>query len=234
MSERTFDDFDEYAKEYRTIHTKNVKLSGVDSFYFSEMKVNLLGEYEKNEFLKVLDIGCGDGATELFMQKYFPQWLISGIDISENSVQIAKDRNISNTDFKVYNGTNMPFLDESFDVIFVAGVLHHVEFILHQIIIKEIMRVLKKGGRLYFFEHNPLNPLTRHLVKTCIFDKNAKLLKNDYTKKLLKQYQLKISDNNFIVFFPRKGFFSKFIFLEKYLFWVPFGGQYFIRAFKAK
>ena len=38
MSERSFDDFDEFANNYRNIHTQNVKLSGADSFYFAEMK----------------------------------------------------------------------------------------------------------------------------------------------------------------------------------------------------
>ena len=38
MAERSFDDFDAYAKDYRSIHTKNIKMSGADSFYFAEMK----------------------------------------------------------------------------------------------------------------------------------------------------------------------------------------------------
>ena len=36
--------------------------------------------------------------------------------------------------------------------------------------------MLKPGGMLFVFEHNPLNPLTRHAVNTCVFDENAHLI----------------------------------------------------------
>ena len=232
MAERTFDDFDAYAKDYRAVHTENVKLSGADSFYFAEMKVALLKLYETDKPIHILDIGCGDGATELFMQKYFSQWQVKGIDVSEKSIAAAKEKQLSNTDFQIYNGTVIPFADQSFDVIFIAGVLHHVDFMLHQNIMQEVYRVLKTGGRLYLFEHNPLNPLTRYLVNTCVFDKDAKLLPNNYTKRVIREGSLEINNNKFIIFFPRKGILSKLIFLEKYLQWLPFGGQYYIQAIK--
>jgi ubiquinone/menaquinone biosynthesis C-methylase UbiE len=232
MGERTFDDFDEYAKDYRSIHTANLKISGADSFYFAEQKVRLLLSYEKCESLQVLDIGCGDGAIELFMQQYFPQWQVNAIDVSEKSIQVAQQRALPNAIFSLYNGTEIPLQDGSADIVFVAGVLHHVAYTLHQTIVREISRVLKKGGRLYLFEHNPLNPVTRYLVNTCEFDKDATLLKSNYTRKLLKQADFFIHCKKFLIFFPRKGIFSTFIFLEKYLHWLPLGGQYFIRAIK--
>ena len=145
MSERSFDDFDEFAADYRDIHTQNVKLSGADSFYFAEMKVRLLQNFEKNKSLRVLDIGCGDGATELFMQQYFPNWKVDAIDISERSIEEAKKRNLSNTSFAVYDGKFIPFGSDYFDFIFMAGVLHHVAFNLHDGLIKEISRILISG-----------------------------------------------------------------------------------------
>jgi SAM-dependent methyltransferase len=98
--------------------------------------------------------------------------------------------------------------------------------------IQEVHRVLKPGGRLYLFEHNPLNPVTKYLVNTCVFDKDAKLLRSDYCATILKAAGLSIKKMDFIIFFPRKGIMSKFIFLEKYLRWLPLGGQYFVRATK--
>ena len=232
MSKRTFDDFDGFADEYRVIHTQNLKLSGADSFYFAEMKVRLLQSLETDKPLKVLDVGCGDGTTEQFIQQYFPQWKTEGIDISANSIEVATKRNLIGANFAVYDGCNVPFADECFDLVFIAGVLHHVDFTLHQALMKEINRTLKKGGRLVLFEHNPLNPLTRYLVKTCVFDLQAKLLQHFYTSKLLIQNNLLIKQKKFIIFFPRTGLLSKLIFLEKYLYWLPLGGQYFIRAEK--
>lgn len=232
MSKRTFDDFDGFAKDYRDIHTDNVKISGADSFYFAEMKVKLIVPYESNTALKILDIGCGDGATELFMQKYFSKWKIEGIDISEKSIDAATERALANANFLLYNGSTIPLPTESIDIAFIAGVLHHIDYKFHQMLVKEIARVLKKGGRLYLFEHNPLNPLTRYLVNTCVFDKDAKLLKSSYATWLLKQNNFTITFKKFIIFFPRKGIFLKLLFLEKYLQFLPLGGQYFIAGKK--
>ena len=232
MEERTFDQFDEFASDYRSIHTKNIALSGADSLYFAEHKVKQIEKFERDENVRLLDIGCGDGASSFFFQRIFSSWQLEGIDVSEESIGAAKNRNIPSADFQVYNGLNVPFTDNSFDVVFIAAVLHHISFDLHYQLLQEIYRVLKPGGRLYVFEHNPLNPVTRHLVKTCVFDKNAKLLSHAYTLKLLERSGLNVIEKRFILFFPRKGLLSKLIGLEESLGWLPLGGQYFFRAVK--
>ncbi len=232
MSKRTFDNFDAFASNYRTIHSQNVKLSGADSYYFAEMKVKYLQQFENDEPLQVLDIGCGDGTTGFFMQQYFPQWKLCGIDVSEESIKVAQKKNIAQAVFYEYNGTQIQAQNESFDIVFIAGVLHHVNYSLHQLLIKEMARVLKKSGRLYLFEHNPFNPVTKYLVNTCVFDKDARLLKSSYSTQLLKLSGFHISKKQFIIFFPRKGILSKLIFLEKFLQWLPLGGQYAIKAVK--
>jgi SAM-dependent methyltransferase len=232
MNKRTFDDFDAFADDYRNIHTQNIRLSGVDSYYFAEMKVKLLRPYESNSNLQILDVGCGDGTTEYFMHQYFPKWLLRGIDVSEESIKEAHQKNIEAAVFEVYDGAHIPAADNTVDIVFIAGVLHHVSFDLHLKIMEEVHRVLKPGGRLYLFEHNPLNPVTKYLVNTCVFDKEAKLLRSRYCATILKAARLSIKKMDFIIFFPRKGILSKFIFLEKYLRWLPLGGQYFVRATK--
>jgi ubiquinone/menaquinone biosynthesis C-methylase UbiE len=232
MDNRTFDDFDAYAKNYRSIHSQNIKLSGADSFYFAEMRVKMLQAYEPNEALKVLDLGCGDGVAEIFVQQYFTNWQVEGIDVSKESIEMAKQQQLANSNFAVYDGIHIPFADESFDVVFVAGVLHHVEFSLHEGMLKEMKRVLKKGGRLIIYEHNPFNPLTRYLVKTCVFDEDAKLLRAGYLTRLLKKQPFRIAQKIYFIFLPPKGVFKKLIVFEKYLSWLPIGGKYFIRAVK--
>lgn len=232
MNERTVDDFDKYAKDYRTIHSRNIRISGADSFYFAELKVKLLHQFEQNGSLNILDIGCGDGATETFFQQHFPLWKIFGIDVSTYSIQEAVAKQLPNSIFKIYDGINIPAADNSFDIVFMAGVLHHIDFSFHLQLIKEIKRVLAVGGRLYIFEHNPLNPFTKYLVRTCVFDKNARLLSCGYTKKLLKQSNFSISQRQFIIFYPIKWIFKKLLWTEKYLRNIPLGGQYFFRAIK--
>ena len=232
MGERTFDDFDEYASDYRLIHNDNIKLTGANSFYFAEQKVLILKQNEAGENLQMLDVGCGDGVTEIFVQKHFPGWQVEGIDISKESISIARSKNITIARFQPFSGTQVPFDDSSFDIVFIAAVLHHIDFSLHATIIAEIYRVLKPGGRLYLFEHNPLNPFTQYLVKTCDFDKDARLLSSKYCLKLLKRASFIVVKIKFILFFPRKGLLSGLIPIENKLSWLPLGGQYYCRCEK--
>lgn len=232
MDNRTFDDFDAWAKNYRAIHSQNIQLSGADSFYFAEQRITMLQAYEKDAPLQVLDLGCGDGVSELFIQRYFPNWAVDGIDVSKESIDMAKQQQLPNASFSVYDGISIPFADGHFDIVLVAGVLHHVAFHLHNAMIAEMKRVLKKGGRLIIYEHNPLNPLTKYLVRTCVFDQDAKLLRCGYLQRQLEAQQFRISQRIYFIFIPPKGFLKKLIPVEKYLQWLPFGGKYFIRAVK--
>jgi hypothetical protein len=53
---------------------------------------------------------------------------------------------------------------------------HYVPCADHIGLLREIRRVLsKKAGRLFIYEHNPLNPLTLRAVRTCEFDRDAVL-----------------------------------------------------------
>ena len=228
---RKFDDFDNFANNYRKIHNNNIKLSGTESNYFSEHNIKTIKLEEKNEELIFLDFGCGDGNTAPFFEKYFPNCMYNGVDISHESITVAKSKNSNINNFFTFDGCILPFGNESFDIVFTACVFHHIEFNLHNNLFKEIHRVLKKKGRFYIFEHNPWNPITQKMVNTCPFDKDAVLLKPNYTKKILQ----KTFDNqstNFILFFPRHKIFSIFIRFEYLLRKIPLGGQYFSKAIK--
>ncbi len=233
MKERKEQNFDDFAETYREAHTQNIKyISGTDSYYFAEYKVKELRQFEKNENRVVLDLGCGDGATEIFFGKYFSQFKIQGIDVSMKSIEEAQKKHLNNAFFQTYDGEGIPYDNESFDVVFVAGVLHHIHADDHQKVVNEIFRVLKPGGRLYLFEHNPLNPLTKYLVKTCEFDKGVTLLFSNECKKLLNKSGFKIKNLVYTIFFPRIRIFEFILPLERYLRKLPLGGQYYFHAVK--
>ncbi len=141
-------------------------------------------------------------------------------------------KTILNSEFQVFNGIDIPFNDNVFDVIFTACVFHHIDFKLHGKLFNEIHRVLKPGGRFYIFEHNPWNPITRQMVNTCPFDKDAVLLSQKYTKKILKQSKFNKIASNFILFFPRHNFFKPLLKLEQFLVKIPLGGQYYVKGIK--
>ncbi|NQX99506.1 MAG: class I SAM-dependent methyltransferase, partial [Flavobacteriales bacterium] len=210
--ERQFDNFDEHAKDYRETHDKSVEMSGADSDYFSEYKIIEMLKFEDaSEPLKILDFGCGDGNSSIYIRKHFPNATIFGTDVSESSVQIANDKNIANANFKPYDGKIFPFNEGEFDLVFTSMVFHHIEHKLHDSILKEIYRVLKIKGRFYNFEHNPNNPLTRKVVRECEFDEDAVLLKPSYNKLITNNSGLKTDKLNYTLFFPRHKLFKIFL-----------------------
>ena len=102
----------------------------------------------------VLELGCGTG--------YFTRELavtgaqISAIDISPELLEVAKQECSSeNVRFEIQNAYAMTFPDETFDSVVGSGVLHHLEI---EAALKEIQRVLKPGGSIYFTEPNMMNP----------------------------------------------------------------------------
>ena len=225
--EKSFDNFDEFARDYRDIHNENIRLTGADSHYFSEFKVKWLrGYYGNKQPACILDLGAGDGTCLSYFRSYFPEASLYGIDVSEKSIEEAQLKEIPDTTLLAYNGTAIPFEANKFDCILVATVMHHIRFELHPALMKEALRVLKPGGRIFIVEHNPWNPVTRHMVNTCPFDEDAVLLSPVYSRSLLKSAGFSGVKNHFTLFFPRGGVFRMLHFLEQYLEGVPIGGQY--------
>jgi ubiquinone/menaquinone biosynthesis C-methylase UbiE len=229
---RVFDDFDGYAANYRDIHNENIKISGADSAYFAELKVRYVKKSEAGNAPRILDFGCGDGASAAYFRKHIGNCSYCGIDISSKSIEEAERKKIPGCHFKTFDGTKIPYDNETFDILFIACVFHHINADFHSRALEEILRVLKKNGRIYFFEHNPYNPVTRKIVKDCPFDKDAVLLPPPYAKKIFANSGFRNIDINFIIFFPRHKFFNRLLHLENSLTWIPLGGQYYIRAIK--
>jgi len=102
---------------------------------------------------KVLEIGCGTG---LFTKKVFDLSGadITAIDVSEDLLKIARETS-GGGKFILGDAMNMPFDDETFDVVFGSSILHHLDF---DASLREIHRVLKLGGRMVFAEPNMINP----------------------------------------------------------------------------
>lgn len=228
-----FDNFNKFAENYHEICNEAISKSGADSNYFSENKVLELLKFEKSDaHLKILDFGCGDGNSSVFIKKHFPNINISGVDVSEKSIDIANNRCLSECKFSAYDGRQLPYSDNHFDIIFTSMVFHHINPKLHKEILEEIFRVLRKGGRFYNFEHNPYNPLTRKAVGDCEYDKNAILLKPSYNNNITLEAGFSVKNLHYTLFFPRFKFLKFILGLEKMLTWCPLGAQYYIRAIK--
>ena len=233
MARKEFDDFDKYAQDYRQIHNECLKFSGADSDHFSEQKIEELRKNESDDEIVFLDLGCGDGNSAVFFQKHFPNSTYRGLDTSKASVEQALDRNIAGATFSQYDGFNITSPDSSFDVVLLACVMHHIAPENHERFLTEVRRVMKPGGRLYIFEHNPFNPVTRSIVNSCPFDEDAVLLSSRLTRRLLDTARFGEVKVRYTIFFPRHRLFNAFLRLERLLSWLPLGGQYYARAVKS-
>jgi ubiquinone/menaquinone biosynthesis C-methylase UbiE len=103
---------------------------------------------------KVLELGCGTG--------YFTRELaatgaqITAVDISPDLLEVARrECPNGNTTFEIQNACALTYPDETFDSVVGSSVLHHLEI---DDALREIARVLKPGGSIYFTEPNMMNP----------------------------------------------------------------------------
>jgi len=228
-------EFDRYADSYQALHKKSVDFSGEGLDYFARYKIEDVfalarrGKY-KND-ISILDYGAGTGASVPYWKQYFGGADLVAADVSPESLAKLKE---SYPDCKtlLLELGKIPAPDESFDIVFAACVFHHIDHAEHVAVMKEIARVLKKGGIFVIFEHNPLNPLTLYTVNRCEFDINAKLLNFWQTRKRMRIAGLKKSITRFRIFFP--GHLSFLRPLEKYMTWIPFGGQYYVCGTREK
>lgn len=118
---------------------------------------------------KVLDYGCGNGIHSAFSVKAGAQMVI-GIDLSEKSLDIARDRAIKEgvgekVNFLKMDCEKMEFLDNYFDIIFDGGTFSSLDL---KIALPELARVLEPDGFLIGIEtlgHNPFTNLKRKINK---------------------------------------------------------------------
>jgi ubiquinone/menaquinone biosynthesis C-methylase UbiE len=101
---------------------------------------------------KILDAGCGFGGTLITVLKTFPTAEGVGIDMSEPLLELARQtaeaENVSErVTFEEGDVQEMPYPDDSFDVVISTNVLHHVAAPL--VMVNELERVLAPGGMLF-------------------------------------------------------------------------------------
>jgi len=181
-----------------------------------------------------IDLGCGTGETiEYFYDKFHH---VFGCDNSSGMIEYAASKNLENVTFKHCQAESMPFEDNYADIVVMFGILHHIDS-GDKVIgsFKEVYRVLKKGGMVAVYDFNPLNPVSRHIVRTCPIDEGVHL--DGYKKSLFpttfypKELASILKNTGFVtvkieylIFFPKN--LSIFMPFERFLAKIPIGGMF--------
>jgi len=110
---------------------------------------------------KFLEVGSGNGDFAYKHKLYKRPGLdLSLSDFSMGMVAVMKEKFPHGTDIQQVDVQDLPFEDESFDIVLANAMLYHVPDLDKAL--KEISRVLKPGGRLYATTFGE-NGLTQHI-----------------------------------------------------------------------
>lgn len=226
-------EFDRFADEYEQLHADNVRISGEAPAFFARYKVEDVAAVLARRECKparILDFGGGVGNSLGFMSEAYPGSEIVLLDPSSRSLDIARRRHPGRAAYVPFGGEVIPFPEESFDLVFVACVFHHIPAERHVPLLREMERVLKPGGSLFIFEHNPYNPLTVSAVNECPFDDNAVLIKAPEMRRRMLAAGFGAARIAYRLFFP--AFLKGLRPLERLLSPLPLGAQYYVHAIK--
>src|SRR4051812_26375238 len=114
--------------------------------YEKEWHIPQAADFAGATGMRVLEIGCGIGTDGLQFARAGAVY--TGVDLTDAAIELAR-KNFAAAgmpgDLRVADAEHLDFADESFDLVYSHGVLHHTPDI--HAAVKEIHRILKPGGR---------------------------------------------------------------------------------------
>jgi SAM-dependent methyltransferase len=114
--------------------------------YRKEWHIPAAAGFDKTNNLKVLEIGCGLGTDGAQFAKAGADY--TGIDLTDAAIELARRRfelfQLPGK-FRVADAERLDFPDNSFDIVYSHGVLHHTPDTPGAI--REVHRVLRPGGK---------------------------------------------------------------------------------------
>ncbi|GLC31773.1 class I SAM-dependent methyltransferase [Clostridium omnivorum] len=178
------------------LHSFNINKIDWNTWFFEKMNIP--------ENSSILELGCGNGLLWKKNEQAIKETLnITLSDFSEGMLQSAK-QNLKNEKIKyqVIDIQDIPYENESFDIIIARHMLYHVPDIDKAL--SEVKRVLKRGGKFYVStngkEHmQELERLVKDYDKNIEYDlqkfpnkfgieNGEKFLKKYFSKVLLEEF----------------------------------------------
>ena len=106
---------------------------------------------------RILDLGTGSGYIAFPLACKSKEIEVVGLDIVDNTIrrnnEIVKEKEIENLKFDNYDGVNIPYEDNTFNVMVTRYALHHFPNI--EDTIKQLQKIIKLGGQVYISDPTP-------------------------------------------------------------------------------
>ncbi|MGD0417592.1 MAG: methyltransferase domain-containing protein [Terriglobales bacterium] len=217
--------FDALANSYDEELNQALAATGEDKEYYANGRVrwlqNRLKELSQQPH-SILDYGCGIGDTSVLLQQAFEAQSVLGLDESAGSIEVARTRHQSS----VCNFMTLAehTVKDPVDLVYCNGVFHHIPVAMRDSALQYIFRCLRPGGWFAFWENNPWNPGTRHVMAQCAFDADAITITPQEARELLTNAGFQVVCIDFCFLFPRALRLLRF--LEHSMARLPLGAQY--------
>ncbi|MCU1310239.1 MAG: trans-aconitate 2-methyltransferase [Candidatus Angelobacter sp.] len=220
--------FDEFASNYAVECNRALTITGESSEFYAagriswvEKALRRIGETKPR---RILDFGCGMGASAPLFEKYFDVESYVGVDVSNPSLSLAeKSFGKSGRTFRNINDYK---LVGEVDLAYCNGVFHHIPPSERPSPLKCVMEALRPGGVFAFWENNPWNPGTRYVMANCVFDGDAETISSGAAAQLLREAGFQVLFTDFLFVFPKA--FSFLRPLEARISKLPIGAQYLV------
>lgn len=133
----------------------------------SRFKTGLIEQAQISNGNRVLDVGCGTGTLAIMTKQLHPQAEVVGIDADSKILGIARAK-AAKTGIKLTFDQGMadqlPYADGSFDRVLSSLFLHHLSTANKLRTLREVLRVLRRGGRFVVVDFGPPRTFYSRLV----------------------------------------------------------------------
>ncbi|MBQ8488293.1 MAG: class I SAM-dependent methyltransferase [Pseudobutyrivibrio sp.] len=137
--ELTIKEFTKAADVYESNHSGIYEICKEDYPYISS-------ELEKEDYNELLDCGCGTGPMISLLYEKDSTKHYTGLDITPRMIEVGKSKNLKGVDWIVGDCENLPFEENTFDVVICSNSFHH--YPNPQKFFDSVHKVLRPGGRL--------------------------------------------------------------------------------------
>jgi ubiquinone/menaquinone biosynthesis C-methylase UbiE len=131
---------DDVKSAYNDFYTKNDtawRMLGAEA-----KAANIVSVCKSIHPVKVLEVGAGDGSILHFLNEWDFGTELYALEIAETGVSLIRERGLSRlVEAKSFDGYQIPYADDSFDLVILAHVLEHVEH--ERILLRELKRIAK-------------------------------------------------------------------------------------------